>query len=144
MGNPNWGSLYYNKAIVERIIDGDSIVVSKFKVSFGLTYAGVKAKGIHLRLNGLNTPEKTGDEKLLGYQCKEYLETLLTPGDEILVRTLDVDSFGRWLSNIWIPHQGDFLNLNEHLIDGGWAISWDGESAKPSFNINEQYPIRKL
>jgi len=106
--------LYHYKATVLRVIDGDTIDVNPIKLGFNLEIAGPT----RLRFNRINAPEKTGVEKPLGIKSKEHLVALLPPGTEIIINTVSTDSFGRWLSELFLL---DGENINDHMVKEGFA-----------------------
>jgi len=145
--------LYHYKAKVRRVVDGDTIIVD-IDVGFGLTHSGPKKKGVNLRLKGYNSPETRGIEKEFGKMAKAHLQKLIPKNSTIMIRTYDVDSFGRWLVDVYLstegtsydgttfPHRG-YYNLVKHLVKEGWGVIWNGKGDRPSFNMNENYPLRR-
>jgi len=145
--------LYHYKASVKRIIDGDTIVVD-IDVGFGLLHKGSKGKGVTLRFRSYNSPEPRGEEKVLGKQASAHLKTLIKAGSTVMIRTYDVDSFGRWLVDIYLPTDGTeycgvtfphrgYYNLTKHLVKEGWGVSWNGKGKRPTFDVNKPYPLER-
>lgn len=111
--------MYQYKCKIERIVDGDTIIVS-IDVGFGIWL-----KDIPIRVLGINTPEvRTKDiiEKIAGMKAKARVEELLPVGSTVIVNTeLDKEKFGRIL--------GDFLidgkeSLGHILLAEGLAESY--------------------
>jgi len=91
-------SLYqYRVHEVLRVIDGDSF---EFIVDLGFhTHMHIR-----VRLLGADTYELRGgdeDTKSLARQGRQFSEEFFNASDEVYVRTDSVDSFGRWLGEIW-------------------------------------------
>lgn len=84
------------RAIVDRVIDGDTVVVS-------LTLP------VTVRIKDLWSPEVTGPEREQGLDAKAYMEDLLEEEDRVILqiesedaRSLaDVFTFGRVIGTIW-------------------------------------------
>ena len=112
------GLIYTYAARPLKVIDGDTID-AQIDVGFGIRIVE------RLRFLHINTPEigKKG-----GVAAKRFLKEHLR-GCRIIVRTREVDSFGRWLSDIFVkrgcrdPHiiaaKGEYLN--QTLLDKGFA-----------------------
>lgn len=107
------------ECIVEKVIDGDTIVCSGKKV----------------RLIGIDTPESTvnphikkqralGDVETilrLGQEAKKFTERLMPPGTKVKLE-YDVEKFdryGRTLAYVWLP---DGRMANEVIIREGYAM----------------------
>ena len=99
------------RATVERVIDGDTLVVSiRWPASIRLTDCWAPER---------NTPE--------GQESKRHLERLCPPGSEVIVDVStgesrvvgDVLSFGRILAEIW--REGDQDSVNFQMVDDGFA-----------------------
>lgn len=103
--------LYFYKAKVVRVIDGDTIVVD---LDLGLS---MWSKNLTLRFMGLNAPEITGKEKPLGLEVKKFLSEKLPVGKDIIVNTYKDkdDKYGRLLATVF---DGD-INLNETMLEKG-------------------------
>lgn len=102
--------LYYYKAQVLRIIDGDTIDVS-ILIGFNISLTE------RLRLARINAPEVRGEEREAGLAAKEWLISQIAIGSEILIRTEKDDSFGRYIAEIYL----DDLNLNDEMVKVGHA-----------------------
>lgn len=106
--------LYYYNAIVDRVVDGDTIDVT-IDLGFNIW---VKER---LRLYGLNTPEtrtKDLEEKERGLKAKKYVENQVNSnGGQIQVLSLGKGKYGRVLAEIWVGKN----NINELLIANNHA-----------------------
>lgn len=97
---------------VERVLDGDSLVVVN------------SAAGSEVRLAGINAPEA---DECFGDGARDLLEELA--GEEILLVAVpgedDRDQFGRLLRNVW---SGDMW-LNLAMVEAGAALALQTGSA---------------
>lgn len=107
----NWKK---EKAIVERVVDGDTIIVKRSN--------GQEEVSERVRLLLIDTPESVHPEKepeYYGEESSDYVRGLLKEGDSV---TLEIgederDKYDRLLAHIWI----DDMNLNKHLVEEGYA-----------------------
>lgn len=83
-------TLYHYRALVVRVIDGDTIVVD---MDLGLR---IWARNQHIRFYQVNAPEGRTPE---GKQARAWLTEQLPAGTEILLRTIrdEAEKYGRWL-----------------------------------------------
>lgn len=90
--------MYEYQAIITNIVDGDT-----FDMDIDLGF------NIHIhervRLLDVDTPEKFGEEKILGLIVKKYAEENFLYEDVIIKsekndEAADTDSFGRWLVKV--------------------------------------------
>ena len=106
-------------AVVEEVYDGDTVVVSI-------------QKQIRVRMLDCWAPEvrtKDIEEKELGLKSKEYLKSLLTEDDKIIIeipmthRIQDSFTFGRILAYLWkdIDGDGKLENVSEVMVQEGFA-----------------------
>ncbi len=100
------------RAVVERVVDGDTIVV----------YDGER-----IRLTGIDTPEtvKPGSPiECFGKEASRYLAELLPEGTEVmLVRDVEeFDRYDRTLSYVYIVASGNFVNAE--MVAQGYAYSY--------------------
>ena len=104
--------MYKYKAIITNVVDGDT-----FDLDIDLGFH------IHIheriRLLGIDTPEKFGEEKELGLIVKEFAEYRFL-GKEVIIKSrkkntsAETDSFGRWLVNMSIDGD-DFRSIYNYL-----------------------------
>jgi len=100
------------RVVVERVIDGDTIVVSG---------------GERVRLIGIDTPEtvKPGSPvECFGREASRRLDELLPAGtDVLLVADVDArDRYDRTLSYVYREHDGLFVNAS--LVGDGYAYAY--------------------
>ena len=112
----------YN-AILERVIDGDTIDVT---LDLGFN---VFLKKQRCRLAGIDTPEsRTRDlaEKKLGLEAKARLTELC--GERLKIKSLGRRKFGRILA---IPYTNDNEDICQILIQEGHAVEyWGGKKTR--------------
>lgn len=107
--------MYEYKAKVHRVVDGDTVWLD---VDLGFQVHAV----LDFRLEGLNTPEVVGATKVAGLAAKAELERLLSLGSLRIIST-KTEKYGRYLATIFVqPPAGSELNVNQALIDGGFAV----------------------
>lgn len=105
-------------AVIANIHDGDTV-----SIRFTKEYP--------IRLLNCWAPEITGKEKADGLKAKEYLQSILKPGDKIIVQIPTTEKFqdsvslGRILGNIWkdIDNDGSLDNISEVMTSNGFAKS---------------------
>jgi micrococcal nuclease len=103
--------LYYYKAKVTRVVDGDTIDCDVF-LGFHMTAR------IRFRLARINTPEVRGVEKVEGRAAKDYLIQLLEDNqNEVIIRTEKTGKYGRWLAEVYVSE----INVNDDLVKSGHA-----------------------
>lgn len=99
--------MYNYRAIVTKIVDGDTIDVS---IDLGF-HVWVKQR---LRLARVNTPER-GQPGF--WEATNRVSELCPVGSEIQVKTYKTGKFGRWIAEVFFKHEG----LLEHQTDGPLA-----------------------
>ncbi|MDI7219608.1 DUF1016 N-terminal domain-containing protein [Leptospira santarosai] len=106
--------LYHYLGILERIVDGDTLLV-QIDLGFGLT---TRQK---IRLLGVSAPELGTPE---GNEALESLKKKLKPGTNLLIRTHIQDKYGRYLGDVLYLLKKEFsyetlrtegIHLNEEL-----------------------------
>lgn len=105
----------YRHATVDRIIDGDTAVIS-IDLGNKLTWRD------SFRLNGIDTPERGTSGSL---EAIERLKELISVGLS-RVQTHKPDKFGRWLATLWVSVDGGELNVNQVLVAEGLAREYFG------------------
>lgn len=108
--------MYEYKAKILNIVDGDT-----FDLDIDLGFY-THLQDVRVRLLDVNTPEKRGNESLLGLIVKDYLDSLIKEiGPEVIIRseksdtTTYTDSFGRWLVYIKLANGKDLSELLTEL-----------------------------
>lgn len=117
---PNSGSsLYHYLATLERVVDGDTLLV-QIELGFDMI---ARQK---IRLLGVNAPE-LGD--LDGVEALELLMKKMKPGAKLLIRTHFQDKYGRYLGDVLYSksEKADYdslmnsgIHLNEELSNLGY------------------------
>ena len=107
-------------AKVERVVDGDTIIVS---LSLGLD---VVLEHQWIRLYGIDAWETRGEEREKGLEAKEYLEERLKEGNiEIEISPEwgqnGKGSFGRWLGIVFV----DGVDINAEMMEKGHAEEYE-------------------
>lgn len=110
-------NLYYYRAIVKRIIDGDTIVVD---IDCGFDSW---LHNISVRFNGINAPETKGESKVKRLESKDFVKSKIED-KEIIIRTTKSDKYGRLLANIYYLEDDKYIHLNQQLITEGLAIPY--------------------
>lgn len=109
--------LYTYKATVDRVVDGDTLKVT---IDLGFTVYWKSS----CRFYGVNTPElksKDAELKAKAQAAKKYVSELLTPGTEIMVKSRDLDKYGRPLVDVFYGQEFS-MHLNQELIDKNYAV----------------------
>jgi micrococcal nuclease len=113
--------LYYYRALVTKVYDGDTITCD---IDLGM---GVWLHAQKIRLAGINAPELRGEERHVGLRSKLYLEGLLMRKVPIYIKTTKDRSFkdkkgkyGRWIGHIFLE---DGTHVNILLVEKGFAKS---------------------
>lgn len=109
----------YIRQKVERIIDGDTIVVD---LQLGL---GIVLDDQYIRFYGIDAWETRGEEREKGLEAKEYIEERLSEGEiEVEIRpefgNRGKGKYGRWLGILFVSG----VNVNQELIEEGLAVEY--------------------
>lgn len=107
--------IYEYPAKLDRIIDGDTIVVI-VNLGFDIEYKTV------LRLQKINAPEVVGSEKAEGMAAEEALKKMLDKDVPLWIRTVrdKKGKFGRYLACLYQPTLWP-TSLNEQMVAQGYA-----------------------
>lgn len=135
-GDGPTAELIYAEGLVERVVDGDTIVVL------------MDGESVKVRLSGIDTPESVGDYKdnpeFYGKEASAYTEALLE-GVRVYLE-LDVkpyDKYDRLLAYVWLtpPASGDLRTdcINGRLIREGYATWFDDYDNIKYADAFEQY-----
>ncbi len=113
---------YTYAAIVDRIIDGDTLLVL-IKAGFGIIVRD------RLRLRGVDTPELP---TLEGQRAKKFVQKLLPVGSTIVIKShkCKIDLHGRFVADVFYRQDvtdadeilKDAVYLNQKLLDEGYAV----------------------
>lgn len=113
-------------ALVKRVIDGDTIVVT-IDLGFSIFH------DMPLRMYGINAPETNStnpEERVNGVLAKKWLT------DKIMDKAVRVqsvkpnDKYGRYLAEVWLDDDA-VKSVNQMMIDEKLAKPWDGRGEKP-------------
>ena len=125
--------MYEYNAILDRVVDGDTIDVT---IDLGFNVW----KKIRVRMEGINTPEsRTRDleEKKRGLAAKDRLVEILKFNDnKCVLKVSGVGKYGRALATVLVeslsPLNGEdgitLIDVNKQLIEEGHAVEyWGGK-----------------
>ena len=125
--------MYEYKAVVDRVVDGDTIDVT---IDLGFSVW----KKMRVRMEGINTPEsRTRDleEKKRGLAAKDRLKSILEfNNNECVLKVSGVGKYGRALATVLVeslsPLNGKdgitLIDVNKQLIEEGHAVEyWGGK-----------------
>lgn len=111
--------MYKYKAIVERIVDGDTIDIV-IDLGFKIT------TNQRIRLQGINTPEtynvkRNSEEYKKGMAAKQFVVQRIETNNNIVVVETDkyTGKYGRYIGTIWLADNS--TSLNDELVEKGFA-----------------------
>lgn len=108
---------YIRKALVTRIIDGDTVVC---EVSCGYHIKTTET----FRLLGIDTPELKGDTHEKGLEAKNFTISQIL-NKEVYIESYKTDSFKRWLGKVYYKNENnEQLELCQVLLDKGLAAPY--------------------
>ena len=122
--------MYEYKAIVDRVVDGDTIDCT---IDLGFhTF-----RKIRVRMEGINTPEsRTRDleEKERGLAAKARLQEILLYNDNrCVLKVSGLGKYGRALATVFVENLSPvategitLVNVNNQLITEGHAVEYHG------------------
>jgi len=123
--------MYEYNAIVDRVVDGDTIDCT---IDLGFhTW-----KKIRVRLEGINAPEsrtRDKEEKAKGLAAKDRLiEIFEYNNNKCVLKVSGLGKYGRAISTVFVtslsPTPGDtsitLYNINQELINEGHAVAYHG------------------
>jgi endonuclease YncB( thermonuclease family) len=108
-------SYVYRHVSVDRIVDGDTLVLS---IDLGNKIKWTDS----FRMNGIDTPERGQPGSV---EARTYLTELLAHGVS-RVETFKPDKYGRWLADVYVSVFGGELLVNKELINKGFAVEYFG------------------
>lgn len=122
------GDPYVRNATLLEVIDGDTV---RLDVDLGYFVH----EHVPHRLFGINAPEKN---TVAGKAAVAFMRDLLPVGSKVIVRSTKAkqdgiasDKYGgRFLAHLYVAQSG--LYVNQHLVDSGFAFTWDGSGIKPT------------
>lgn len=102
--------MYQYKAIIKRVIDGDTVVVD---IDLGFH---MWIHDLHIRLYGIDTPERADKN---GWEAaKTFAENFFEEHPQTIINVYGQDKYGRWLGEFLDP---DASTLNHQLVSLGLA-----------------------
>lgn len=116
---------------IDEIYDGDTIKVH-LDLGFDLT------KYTYVRINGVNTPEVVGDEKIAGKLVRDEVIKWMA-SHQCYVKYVEPDKYGKRVVGDII--RDDDQRLSQFLLDSGYAKPYDGSTTKPTFTDVELQAI---
>lgn len=116
--------MYEYEATIVSEHDGDTL---RADIDLGF---GIWIKEQDFRLNRINTPEITGEQKPLGEKSLLALQGYLPLGKIVIVRTTKdkLDKYGRMLGDFYLA---DGTCVNDLLVQNGFAKYYTGQGPKP-------------
>jgi len=123
--------MYEYNAIVDRVVDGDTI---KCTIDLGFS----TWKKITVRMEGINTPEsrtRDKEEKILGLAAKARLVDILEyNNNKCILKVSGLGKFGRALASVYVNTLSPTsektsiteINVNKQLIAEGHAVEYYG------------------
>ena len=125
--------MYEYKAVVDRVVDGDTIDVT---IDLGFSVW----KKMRVRMEGINTPEsRTRDleEKKRGLAAKDRLKNILEfNNNKCILKVSGVGKYGRALATVLVESLSPLnkedsitlIDVNKQLIEEGHAVEyWGGK-----------------
>lgn len=105
--------LFTYKAFIERVVDGDTVIV---KIDLGFE-TRIRE---YLRLRGIDVPEMDTPE---GKRARDFVARELGKVDHVILASTRSDKYGRYLADVFYgPEDGQYLN--QKLLDEGHAESY--------------------
>lgn len=106
--------LFTYQAVVERVIDGDTLKV-RVDLGFDLEHRET------LRLRGIDAPEMTTKA---GEAAKSFVQSVLKEADTIVIYTSRSDKYDRYLADVFIPFDegGKDILLNNLLLQESHGV----------------------
>ncbi len=132
--------LWIYRAEVVRVVDGDTLYLRVERdVDFGFRREMRLSSVEEFRLEGIDTPERSGATKAMGDAAREAVVDLLTPlGPSLVVTSTGKDEkYGRWLCRITA---GD-RDVAAWLIARGYARAYDGKGKRLPWDPAAPYPL---
>ncbi len=113
-------NLYHYRTTVVAVYDGDTCTVD---VDLGWS---TWVRSQKLRLHRINAPEMRGAEKEAGTLARDFLRSLIMD-KKIVVETIkdNTEKYGRYLAEIWLDQEGQWINVNDLMVAKGFAVYHD-------------------
>ena len=110
---------YYYDAVVNNVVDGDTIDVT---IDLGFNIF----TNMRLRLNGIDTKEtnsKIAEERELAKRAKQLVIDR-TLNKKVLLKTYKPDKYGRYLADVFVDINAE--SINTVLVNEGLAVPYFG------------------
>ncbi|MET3696788.1 endonuclease YncB(thermonuclease family) [Bacillus oleivorans] len=109
------------EAVVSRVVDGDTInITTPVLGTTSVRFVNIDTPETY------HNPQNELDQSQLehGLAAKEYMSTLLEPGDEVIVKVGEepLDDYGRLLAQV--IRKEDNLNTNLEMVQKGYAVTY--------------------
>ncbi len=108
----NEKNLFTFKAYIERVVDGDTLVV---QVDLGFSLWTRQ----YLRLRGIDCPELDTPE---GKKAKKFVERELETAPYVIISSTKSDKYDRYLADVFYTKNGNELFLNNGLLEERLAV----------------------
>jgi len=105
-------ALYTYRAWVERVVDGDTLLVH---IDLGFD-TGMRQ---YLRLRGLDAPEI---DTARGKRASDFVKRQFAKTNELILCSTRSDKYGRYLADVFIPGKSGEAFLNNLLLENGYAV----------------------
>ena len=115
---------------VIKVYDGDTITIAA-----KLPFESSPLYRIHVRLNGIDTPEikgKSPEEKELSKEAREALSNLVLH-KKVQLKNVSSEKYGRLLADVHL----DEVHVNQWLVDQRYAVKYDGGAKKSPVSWKE-------
>ena len=106
---------YTRKALCCNVVDGDTIDLV-IDLGYNIT---LKER---VRLLRVDCKEIKGIDKEEGLIAKKFTEDYLL-GRNVYITSHTDDSFGRWLGEIFIEENGEYINFSDLLLKNNMAVA---------------------
>ena len=113
--------MYEYKAVIDRVIDGDTVDVD---IQLGFNVVLAKQR---VRLHGIDTPEsrtRNLEEKVRGLLSKDYLRDKCPKGSTVILVSKERGKFGRILGILY--NENIQASINDRMIEDGYAVPYTG------------------
>lgn len=108
--------LYHYRAKVVSVYDGDTV---RADIDLGLR---IWARKKRIRLFRIDAPEIKGEERAQGLKSRDFLRDLILEKEIILQTIKDKKGkYGRYLGEIWIEKDSKWINVNDLMVEKGFA-----------------------
>jgi micrococcal nuclease len=127
-----------SEGIVIKVYDGDTITIAA-----RLPYSGSPLYRFHIRLAGIDSPEMKGkseEEKSAAKLSQQALESLII-NKKVYLENISTEKYGRILANVYvISVNKQKINVNQWLLDNGYAVRYDGKKKEPFTQFTQVIP----